>query len=153
MKTLIVYDSLYGNTEKIAQAIGGAVGGDVKVVKVGEASALEIGTCDLVVIGSPTQGGRHTKLMQEFLGKIPDGALKNKNVAAFDTRMKSFWVKAFGWAATRIADDLKEKGANLVAPAEPFYVNKGKGFALVEGELERAAAWAKSLAANNMLSV
>jgi flavodoxin I len=146
MKTLIIYDSLYGNTEKIAQAIGSAIGGEVKVVKVGEADALEIGTYDLVIIGSPTQGGRHTKPMQEFLGKIPDGALKNKNVAAFDTRMKSFWVRAFGWAAARIADDLESRGANLIAPPEPFFVTKGKGLALEYGELERAAAWAKSIA-------
>ena len=36
MKSLIIYDSIYGNTEKIAQAIGEGLTGEVKVVRVGE---------------------------------------------------------------------------------------------------------------------
>jgi flavodoxin I len=145
MKALVIYDSLYGNTEQIARAIGGAIAEDVKVVKVGEANTFELGAYDLLFIGSPTQGGRHTKAMKEFLDRIPDGTLKNKNVAAFDTRMKSMFVKLFGWAASRIADDLIGKGAKLVAPSEGFLVKSAKG-PLVDGELERAAAWAKGIA-------
>jgi flavodoxin I len=146
MKTLIIFDSLYGNTEKIANAVGQGIGGEVKVVKVGEADAAEVGAYDLVFIGSPTQGGRHTKPMQEFLGKIPDGALKNKNMAAFDTRLKNMFVKIFGWGASHIADDLIGKGAKLVAPSEGFFVKSAKG-PLVDGETERAATWAKTIAA------
>ena len=146
MKTLIIYDTLYGYTEQIAKAIGGGIGGEIKVVRVGEANTYELGAYDLILFGSPTQGGRHTKPMQEFLGKIPADALKDKKAAAFDTRMKSFWVKAFGWAATRIAVDLKEKGANLIAPAEGFFVKSAKG-PLVDGEMERAKDWGKTLAA------
>ena len=146
MKTLIIYDTLYGYTEQIAKAIGGGIGGEIKVVRVGEASAMELGAYDLLIFGSPTQGGRHTKPMQEFLGKIPADALKNKSVAAFDTRMKSMFVKLFGWAATRIADALKEKGAALVAPAEGFFVKSAKG-PLLDGEMERAKDWGKTLAA------
>jgi flavodoxin len=145
MKTLIIYDSLYGNTEQIAKAIGGGIGGEVKVVRVGEVNTAELGSYDLVVIGSPTQGGRHTVATREFLGKIPADAMKNKRVASFDTRGKSWFVKMFGWAANRIADDLKDKGSNLVAPGEGFFVKAVKG-PLVDGELERAAAWAKGIA-------
>jgi len=145
MKALVVYDSLYGNTEKIAQAIGGGIGGEVKVVKVGEANPAELGSYDLVIVGSPTQGGRHTVATREFLGKIPADALKDKRVASFDTRGKTWVVKIFGWAANRIADALKEKGSNLVAPGEGFFVKTVKG-PLVDGELERAAAWAKAIA-------
>jgi flavodoxin len=145
MKALIVYDSLYGNTEKIAQAIGGGIGGEVKVVKVGDANPAELGSYDLLIIGSPTQGGRHTVATREFLGKIPADVLKNKRVASFDTRGKTWIVKIFGWAANRIADALKEKGGNLLAPGEGFFVKATKG-PLVDGELERAAAWAKAIA-------
>jgi len=145
MKALIVYDSLYGNTEKIAQAIGGGIGGEVKVVKVGEANPEELDSYDLLIVGSPTQGGRHTVATREFLGKIPADALKDKRVASFDTRGKTWVVKIFGWAATRIADSLKEKGGNLVAPGEGFFVKATKG-PLLDGELERAAAWAKGIA-------
>jgi flavodoxin I len=144
MKALIIYDSLHGNTGKIARAIGGGMGEEIQAVRVDEAKPEELSFYELVFIGSPTQGGRHTKPMQEFLGKIPDGALKNVNVAAFDTRAKSRWVKIFGYAAERIADELENKGGNLIAPPEPFYVKATKG-PLVEGELERAAAWAKTI--------
>jgi flavodoxin I len=145
MKTLIIYDSLYGNTEQIAKAIGGAFEADVKV-RVKEASAAELASYDLIIVGSPTQGGRPTKPMMVFLDKLPADALKNKKVAAFDTRGKGMFYKIFGWAATRIADTLKDKGGNLVAPGEGFFVKGVKG-PLVEGELERAAAWAKAIAA------
>jgi flavodoxin I len=146
MKTLVIYDTLYGCTEKIARAIGGAIKGEVKVVKVGESDAAGPGAYDLIIIGSPTQGGRHTQAMQAFLKDVPAEAIKDKKVAAFDTRMKSWWVKVFGWAADRIASDLKDKGGNLIAPAEAFFVKGGKG-PLIEGEEERAAAWAKQIAA------
>jgi flavodoxin len=145
MKALVIYDSLYGNTEQIAKAIGGGIGGEVKVVKVGEANVAELGSYDLLIVGSPTQGGRHTVAMREFLGKIPADALKNKSVASFDTRGKTWFVKIFGWAANRIAEALKDKGGNLVAPGEGFFVKATKG-PLVDGEVERAAAWAKGIA-------
>jgi flavodoxin len=145
MKTLVIYDTFYGYTEKIARAIGAAVEGEVKVVKVGEAAAGELADYDFIFVGSPTQGGRHTKTLQAFLNELPAEALKGKQAAAFDTRMKSWWVKVFGWAANHIADVLKEKGASVVAPGEGFLVKTGKG-PLVDGEEERAGLWAKRLA-------
>ena len=144
MKTLVIYDTLYGYTEKIARAIGGAVKGEVKVVKVEEAVADEVAAYDFIFVGSPTQGGRHTKAMQAFLNALPAEALKNKQVAAFDTRMKAMWVKLFGWAANHIAKILTEKGADLVAPGEGFLVKTGKG-PLVDDEEQRAVIWAKKL--------
>jgi flavodoxin I len=145
MKSLVVYDSQYGNTEKIAKAIGGAIGAEVKVVRFGDVKAAELGSYDLLFIGSPTQGGRYTMSMKGFLDAIPSGSLANVRVASFDTRLKTKLVKIFGYAATRIADTLKIKGGNLVAPAEGFLVKSAKG-PILGGELERAAAWAKSLA-------
>ncbi len=146
MKTLVIYDTLYGCTGKIAKAIGSAIEGEVKVVRITEADAAELTSYDLIIIGSPTQGGRHTQAMQAFFKNIPADAIKGKNVAAFDTRMKSWWVKVFGWAADRIAADLKDKGGNLLAPGEAFFVKGGKG-PLVDGEEARAAAWGKQIAA------
>jgi hypothetical protein len=65
-------------------------------------------------------------------------------VAAFDTRIQAKWVKLFGYAAGRIAGRLKEKGGLLVSSPEAFFV-KGKEGPLKEGELERAADWAKEV--------
>ncbi len=50
MKALIVYDSVYGNTEKIARAISSAIIGDVKVVRAAEAG-LE--SREVVEVGFP----------------------------------------------------------------------------------------------------
>ena len=67
MKVLIVYDSVYGNTEKIARAIGGAITGDVKVLRAGEVNRAELEPIDLLIVGSPTQGFRPTMPVQSFI--------------------------------------------------------------------------------------
>ena len=142
MKTLVVYDSLYGNTARVAEAIGAAARGESEVLRVGEAKPSELGSFDLVIVGAPTQGGRATDAMRAFLSRVP--ALDGVKVAAFDTRLRARWVKVFGYAAGKIAESLKSLGATLVAEPEGFIV-EGKEGPLAEGELERAADWAKSL--------
>ena len=140
MKALIVYDSKYGNTEQIAGAIGGSIGSEAKVLWAGEVNPAELKTIEFLIIGSPTQGGRPTPAMREFLNKIPDSSLNGIKVAAFDTRISRKFVGVFGYAAGRIATDLKAKGGNLIVPPEGFFVQGIKG-PVSEGEVERAAAW------------
>ena len=84
--------------------------------------------------------------MQAFIAGLPASALEGRAVASFDTRVKNWIAKLFGWAAGRLAAALKARGADLIAPGEGFLVKATKG-PLVEGELERAAAWAKDLVA------
>jgi flavodoxin len=144
MKTLIVYDSVYGNTEKIAKAIGGAITGEVKVLRVGEVNSSELKTLDLLIVGSPTQGGRPTLAIQDFLNKVSEFAIKGIDLAAFDTRFSTRLVGIFGYAAGKIADSLKKKGGTLILSPEGFFV-KGKEGPLKEGELERAASWAQEI--------
>jgi flavodoxin I len=141
VKTLVVYDSLYGNTAQLAEAIGAAAG-ELRVLRVGEAKPSELSSFDLVVIGAPTQGGRATDAMRAFLERVP--ALDGTRVAVFDTRLRAKWVKVFGYAADRIAEKVKLLGADLIAEPEGFIV-KGKKGPLAEGELERAAAWVRGL--------
>ena len=145
MKVLIVYDSVYGNTEKIAKAIGGAITGEVKVLRVDEANPSELEAIDLFIVGSPTQGGRPTPAIQDFLNRIQEAALEGVNVSAFDTRLSTRLVGVFGYAAGRIAGSLKTKGGTLIASPEGFFV-KGREGPLKEGELDRAARWAKEFA-------
>jgi flavodoxin I len=147
MRAVIVYDSEYGNTERIAKAIAGglASGGEVRLARVNEITPAELRGARLIIIGSPTQGGRPTKAMIAFLDDIPEDALKGVKVVAFDTRMPTKLVKIFGYAAGRIADSLQEKGGTLVTSPEGFFVNGSKG-PLAEGEMERAESWAKALA-------
>jgi flavodoxin I len=143
MRALVVYDSLYGNTEQIAKAIGGAIEGEVKVVRPGEVGPAELDNIGLVV-GSPTQGGRGTEATRDFLGRISKAEVNGLDAAAFDTRVEAKVAKIFGYAAGRIASSLKKKGANLVAEPEGFFVLGTKG-PLKERELERAAAWGKRI--------
>jgi flavodoxin len=147
IKVLIVYDSRFGNTEKIARAISEAITDEVEILRPREMNPTELGSADLLIVGSPTWGGRPTQDMREFLGKIPANALKNIHVASFDTRDNSMLTKIFGKAAGRIADSLKEKGGTLIVPPEGFVV-KGLQGPLRDGELERARGWAKGMLAS-----
>jgi flavodoxin I len=144
MKTLVVYDSLYGNTERIAQAIGDAVSGKVKVVRAGEVDVSELKALDLLLVGAPTHGGRASPPMREFLDKVQSRALQGVKVAAFDTRHTSKFTVLFGYAAGRIAKSLKKKGGTLLLSPEGFFVEGTEG-PLKEGELERAASWAEKV--------
>jgi flavodoxin I len=145
MKALIVYDSVYGNTEKIARAIAEAItpSGEVKVLQAGEANPSELESTDLLIVGSPTHAGRPTPAVQDLLNKVPK-LPQGIKVAAFDTRSQTRLVMVFGYAAGRIARNLKKKGGNLIGSPEGFFVTGTKG-PLKEGELERAAGWAKGM--------
>jgi flavodoxin I len=147
MKVIVVYDSVYGNTEQIAKAIGGAITGDVRVIRAGEAGPAELKGIDLLIAGAPTQGGRPSPAMQGFLKKATEPVVKGMSVATFDTRISAKWVGIFGYAAGKIAKNLGKKGGNLVLNPEPFFVKGTKG-PLKEGELERAAGWAQEVIKN-----
>lgn len=149
MKAKVVFDSAYGNTEQLARAIGRVLAVDATPVAAGAGDALAV---DLLVVGSPTQGGRPTAAVQGWLEAIPAGALQGVRVAAFDTRLareeQGFGLRllmgVIGYAAPRVADALQEKGGLLVAPPEGFIVNDKEG-PLKAGELERAGRWAQDL--------
>ncbi len=149
MKALIVYDSVHGNTKKIANAIGNAITGEVQVLRMGEVNLSELKTLDLLIVGSPTHAGRATPAMKDFLKKISEPDIQGINVAAFDTRLTARWVRIFGYAAGKIAKNLKKKGCTLILSPEGFFVKGTKG-PLKEGELERAASWAKEIVKSKM---
>lgn len=148
MKTLVIYDSAYGNTEQIARAIAGAVGSptDISIFRVGEIDSSRIKGAGLLIVGAPTNGGRPTPAMLNFLNGISEASLKGMKVATFDTRLTTKLVGLFGYAAGKIADNLKAKGGDLVLAPEGFFVKGSKG-PLKEGELERAIAWAEKIKA------
>lgn len=154
MKALVVYDSVYGNTERIAKAIAEAMGspGEVEVLRAGEANSSKLESLDLLIVGSPTHGGRPTPAIRVFLSKIPTDALRSVAAASFDIRFSAkdqgvgirMLMRIFGYAAGRIAYSLKRKGAYLAKPPEGFIV-EGKEGPLKQGELGRAAAWARGI--------
>jgi flavodoxin len=161
MKVLILYDSMYGNTEHIAQAIGGTFGpqDDIATLRVGDVKPDHFTGLNLLFAGSPTQRFRPTLAISNLLKGIPQNSLKGVKVAAFDTRLTwseisktpvlAFFVKLSGdnaYAARSMANSLKKKGGELIVPPEGFFVDGMKG-PLIQGDLERAAVWAKRIIA------
>ena len=155
MKVLIIYDSVYGNTEQIAQAIATALGPheDVEILRVSDVEPEQLTGLNLLIVGSPTQRFRPTTAIDRLLEKIPVNGLKGVKVAAFDTRLslsdiespvERFFVERGGYAAKPIAGRLKKSGGSLIVPPEGFIV-QGMNGPLKKGELERAADWAKQI--------
>lgn len=152
MHALVVYDSQWGNTEAIARAIGGSLGPDVRIKRATEWSNADLEGCELLVIGSPTQGGRPLSPITTLIAGLPGNALADARVAAFDTRLASsergfalrLLMRAIGFAAPKIAKAMQSKGGRLALPPEGFLVEDKEG-PLKPGERERAAAWAATL--------
>jgi flavodoxin I len=146
MNTLVVYDSVYGNTESIAKAIGAAIPGDVQVQRVGQVPAGELRAVDLVIVGSPTHGALPTEAVQGFLQQIGPPMREGARAATFDTRLPWWFLERWGgFAAPKMADTLKEKGWALAGEPGGFFVRGLKKGPLKKGEADRAAAWAKGL--------
>lgn len=148
MSNLVVYDSQYGNTKKVARAIGKSI--SARVVKAADINISELENIDILVVGSPTQGGRPTPAIQKFFNNIPVKVLAGLRVAVFDTRFLEkdlnfalkLLVKTIGYAAPKMAKTLTEKGGKLIAPPEGFIVKDKEG-PLAPGELGRAQNWLK----------
>lgn len=146
MFALVVYDSVHGNTKSIAEAISAAVAGRSATRTVGEVSEAELESLDLLFIGAPTHGGQPSEPMRRFLGRMPATMLHGTKVAVFDTRLTAKLLRVFGYAAPKIAEGMRAKGAILVGSPEGFFVSGRRG-PLKEGERERAAEWARSVVA------
>jgi flavodoxin len=145
MNTSVVFDSQYGNTEQVAQAIAHTLKefGAAHAKLVTEVDLRELPDVDLLVLGCPTQGWRPTLAMLTFLAQMTPATWQGVAIACFDTRLP--WPRFLtGSAAHYLARQLRTAGALVVAPPESFFVKGGKG-PLVAGELQRADGWARAL--------
>jgi flavodoxin len=153
MKTLVLYDSVFGNTEKIALALVEAFAeqGEAEAVKAADFSPERLAGVGRLAVGSPTRAFRPTPLLVERLEALSKDALSGVDVLAFDTRapiekapgILKFFAGLFGYAAEPIGKRLRKKGGRLVLPPAGFVVSDTEG-PLLDGELARAAAWARS---------
>lgn len=155
MKALIVYDSFYGNTERIAQAISKKLSdhGTTELVRINDYKDDLLNGVDLLVIGSPTRAFNPTPNIKAFINKLSKEKLKTLKIAVFDTRISveetniKFliqMVKWFGYATDKIAKILKRKKATLIVPPEWFIVMDSEG-PLMETELDHATTWAENI--------
>ena len=165
MTVLLVFESMFGNSEKVARAIaaGLATHVDVVVREAGTSTAQCVaGDIDLLVVGGPTHAFSMTRattredaIRQGARSGLPDRGLRewlealpadveHLSAATFDTRVSKV-RKLPGSAARSAARMLRRKGARLVTKPESFFVEDVSG-PLAEGELARAEAWGDSLA-------
>lgn len=161
MKALVVAESVFGNTRRIADAIAEGLAGrmEVTVADPGEAGAVGADV-DLVVAGGPTHAFGMTSPrtrqsavdqhgasrvdavgLREFIAGLAVG--DGRAVATFDTRADRPRVP--GSAARAAHRRLRRLGFRPVAPAESFRV-RGTAGPLVDGEVERARTWGEALA-------
>jgi len=156
VKTLVLYDSQYGNTQQIAQAIASQLGSpeDVALLRASEMDPAVLNGRQLLIIGSPTQRFMATPALMAWLKDIPRNGLRGMQVAAFDTRLTEqqiqttpvlkWFVRKSSYAAWWLAKQLKNKGGTLLLPPEGFYVESMEG-PLLPGEIERAGEWAQKI--------
>ena len=169
MRAVIVYESMFGSTKKVAEAIaeGLADCAEVSVVPVTSADAHILDGADLVVVGGPTHthgmSRPGTRKMAGKLARKPGsevelvpGAVSGPGVrewlaspgrlevagAAFDTRLQG--LPAFtGRASKSIRRPRAPRGAHRGVTRE--LPRRGPDRGLAGGELGRARAWGQRL--------
>ena len=173
MNALVVFESSYGNTAAVGETIAAtlrAEGIDAEAGSVDEVRANDTRAIDLLVAGGPThmhgmsrpstrKAGANDKKntfdeptvttgLREWLEAVPPGA--SRPAAAFDTRFDKAAVIT-GSAAKGIARRLAGRDFRLLVDPESFFVtNENK---LVDGELDHAAAWARTIAKHALARV
>lgn len=165
MRGLVVFESMFGNTKAIAEAVAEGLGSrmDVETGGVDSAPVRVPEGVSLLVVGGPTHAfglsrpdTRATAAEQAgstatsptvglrewlgLLGSVPSGL----RAAAFDTRVNR--PKVPGSAARRAEKALRRLGAEIATPATTFWV-RGTPGPLQEGEIARARQWGRDLAA------
>lgn len=151
MNALVVFDSQYGNTQRIAQAIAEALRafGPARALRADLVQPADLQGVDTLVVGSPTQGWRPTRPIRSFLAEIAPTRLQGMAIACFDTRFaRPRWLT--GSAAAEMAKGLQQAGVSLAVPPESFFVKASEG-PLQADELDRAATWARVLAQGEVL--
>jgi len=149
VRVRVVYDSLYGNTRKVAEGVAEtmsvATGTDVPVQSVDRADLADIAAADLLVIGAPTHGAEASKGMQGLLKRIGAPSREGALVATFDTRLTWGFLEKHGFAAEKMASALQDKGWMIVGSPGGFLVGGLKKGPLKKGELERSEVWAREM--------
>ncbi|MEO5744168.1 MAG: flavodoxin domain-containing protein [Terracoccus sp.] len=163
MRSLVIYESLWGNTEQVAHAIAAGLGETftVEVVEVSAAPAAPPDDMDLLVVGGPThafsmsrpdtrseavkRGASNTAPgpgIREWVANLPT-AIDGSPMASFDTRVEKV-RRLPGSAARKAGKLLRRLGYAQILDPQSFYVADVEG-PLLDGELERSRVWGQRL--------
>lgn len=160
MRGFVVYESLFGNTARIAQAVVDGLKDHLDVEQHSVAEGRLPGGADLLVIGGPTHAFSMSRAttrqdavnqganadptigLREWLEELPEG--NDTPFAAFDTRVDMV-RRLPGSAAKAAAKMARKRGYQLLTRPESFYVQDVPG-PLLDGEAQRAEVWGAQLA-------
>ncbi|MFB0561348.1 MAG: flavodoxin family protein [Candidatus Lokiarchaeia archaeon] len=127
-KAIVIYDTIYGNTEKVAKALASGMseqGVQVDSISVQKVDINRLKEYDLLAIGGPTHAFGISKPMKGFLKKLKNvEEVKGKKAFAFDTRIK---FRFAGSAAKKIEKELKKLRMNIVRSSSSAIVLGGEG--------------------------
>jgi len=162
MHALVVYETIWGNTEQVAREVAAGLGADsVDIVDAASAPPALDDDVDLLVVGGPThafsmstastresarqQGAAHIPAagIREWIDRLSAPA-RSVPVATFDTRVVS--PRLPGSAAKKAMKKLVALGFRPAVKPETFGVHGYTG-PVADGELERARQWGRTLAA------
>ncbi|MGY1616216.1 flavodoxin family protein [Geodermatophilus sp. SYSU D00691] len=175
MRVAVVYESLYGNTREVAEAIAGGVtdarpDATVDLVRVAEAEHGRVAAADLLIVGGPTHMRGMTTGMSRHMGvsseaRKPPAEAHELEPGAEGPGVRDWFhglphaqghrpaaafdtrigARLAGGAAGGIAHRLRRHGYEVVAEPEGFLVQDDGEGPLKDGERERARAWAAEL--------
>jgi flavodoxin len=143
VRACVIFDTRYGNTEKIARSFEtGLKKADIQTVCANAKNVAvdSLKQCELICVSAPTEGFTASKPMKEFLGNLKRIDLSGKYGFAFDTKLD--W-RFSGSAAKFIEKELNNLGLRIIAPRESAIVFTLKergaitGARLKEGEEKR----------------
>ncbi|MFX0076600.1 MAG: flavodoxin family protein [Candidatus Hermodarchaeota archaeon] len=127
-----MYDSKYGNTEKVANLIAEGItsieGNEVLIKHVKDVKLKEEASYDLILIGSPNHFGRHIGSIKKFINKLPKSQLKANGYAVFDTYITADFEKAVKAMEEQISEGmpgLKKVSSALSIKVEGTGPSKG----------------------------
>lgn len=154
MRTVVVYESHFGNTKSIAEAVAFGLAGDVEIFEVGDAPTEFGPDVGLLVVGGPTHAfGLSRPGTRRSVGALSEeiGVREWLNrlsltdvtaTAVFCTRV--FRPRLPGSAARAMARRLHRMGVPVIVPPVDFFV-RGTDGPLLKTERERAIRWGTGL--------
>ena len=148
VKVVLLYESKYGNTKRVAEAIAEEmqrVGGmEATITALKGVDIDDIANCDMILLGGPTHFGGPTGGVRKFIDALGKRNVNGKSVAVFDTYLGEDFEKGVRKMEEQIR--AKAPGLKLLAPGLSIRVEGMKG-PIVEGELVKCKDFVKQLAA------
>ncbi len=146
-KAIVVYESKYGNTGRVAEAIVEGInqvpGMESILTELNEVDLAHIDEFDVILVGSPNHMGRATRSVSKFIDKLGKLNLAGKQGAVFDTYLAKDYAKAVGRMEKQIGE--KVPGLSLSTPGLSVRVDGMKG-PVSEGELPRCREFGLKIA-------